>query len=118
MSEKRCKKGTRKNKKTGNCEPKKDRKRCKNGTRKNKRSGRCESRKYQLTSEQIEELIDYGELSEKQKKLLRKKLPKLGYDEDYEYHYSDNKHGANNLFSQAKDKVERFISGIDYAWEW
>ena len=40
----RCPCGTRRNKKTGNCEPKPQRKRCPNGTRKNKRTGRCEQR--------------------------------------------------------------------------
>ena len=55
---KRCPKGTRKNKKTGNCEsttkksisvkpktpsPEKKRKRCPKGTRKNKKTGKCES---------------------------------------------------------------------------
>ena len=40
----RCPCGTRRNKKTGNCEPKPERKRCPNGTRKNKRTGRCEQR--------------------------------------------------------------------------
>jgi len=39
----RCKNGTRRNKKTGNCEPTTNKgTRCKNGTRRNKKTGNCE----------------------------------------------------------------------------
>ena len=38
---KRCPNGTRKNKKTGECEKKGNKKRCPNGTRKNKKTGEC-----------------------------------------------------------------------------
>jgi len=38
----KCRNGTRKNKKTGECESLKERKRCKNGTRRNKKTGNCE----------------------------------------------------------------------------
>ena len=41
---KRCPKGTRKNKKTGDCEPIKESTRCPKGTRKNKKTGKCESK--------------------------------------------------------------------------
>jgi hypothetical protein len=40
---KRCENGTRRNKKTGNCE-KKVKKRCENGTRRNKKTGNCENK--------------------------------------------------------------------------
>lgn len=47
----RCPKGTRRNKKTGNCEEKREKlnvnstkKRCPNGTRRNNKTGNCESR--------------------------------------------------------------------------
>ena len=41
----KCTKGTRRNKKSGNCEPKVSKpepKRCPKGTRRNKKSGNCE----------------------------------------------------------------------------
>ena len=45
---KRCPKGTRRNKKTGQCETlsmtKKNKKRCPNGSRRNKKTGECEQR--------------------------------------------------------------------------
>ena len=50
---KRCPNGTRKNKKTGECEPKnknKPNKRCPNGTRKNKKTGICEPKSNKPTS--------------------------------------------------------------------
>ena len=46
---KRCPNGTHKNKKTGECEKKKQTKRCPNGTRKNKKTGECEKKKQTIT---------------------------------------------------------------------
>jgi hypothetical protein len=47
----RCANGTRRNKKSGNCESKsnvKVRTRCKNGTRRNKKTGNCEPKRNQM----------------------------------------------------------------------
>ena len=40
----RCPNGTRRSKKTGNCEKNTDKKRCPNGTRKNKKTGDCDKK--------------------------------------------------------------------------
>ena len=44
-NKKRCPKGTRRNKKTGECDPKNLKTRCPNGTRRNKKTGNCEAKK-------------------------------------------------------------------------
>jgi len=124
----RCKNGTRRNKKTGNCDPKPNpgSKRCKNGTRRNKKTGACikrttkrslnrSTKQTHLTPDQINHLMDLAkeyddELKDEETDFIKYKLQHLSFDHDYEYYYESNSR-PNTLFNQAQDKVERHIRG-------
>jgi hypothetical protein len=135
---KRCPNGTRKNKKTGNCE-KKTKKRCPNGTRKNKKTGNCEKKliyqknilkkskisqksntmsEYESLNKSDQEYIknfileNYGNDSRKQEALDA--VPKLYYDPEYESVFDGNLFtGPYKERYQAMDKIQAFFKYSD-----
>jgi hypothetical protein len=84
----RCKKGTRKNKKTGECEPydKNAQKRntCKKGTRRNKQTGECEE--LYISEADLNEIIHSFDISEDKRRELEELKPylrKIKYNRRY-----------------------------------
>jgi hypothetical protein len=93
--------------------------RCKNGTRRNKKTGNCEKKSSvgtkrvyspiksafpQLTSSDIENILkEYNITNTSDKRMLTKKLKKMKYNPNYESCW-DGKPGRN-LYEQATEKV-------------
>ena len=76
----RCPNGTRRSKKTGNCESKSSRKtRCSNGTRRSKKTGNCESKssKKTISNESLDFIIGSMNLSADKVAELNKMRPML-----------------------------------------
>ena len=81
VKKKRCPNGTRKNKKTGNCEPKNKtinnhqvNKRCPNGTRRNKKTGNCEENKRKQKTKEKEKEKSKTKTNTKEKENARRKI--------------------------------------------
>jgi hypothetical protein len=87
----RCPKGTRRNKKSGNCEPKKASTRCPKGTRRNKKTGDCERQRGKkgntlISTENLDDIIDSVQLNpEKRLELeaMKPQLKNMKYDPSY-----------------------------------
>lgn len=118
----RCPNGSRKNRKTGECEStskssrcpegrcrksvSKSKKRCPNGTRRNPKTGVCESqsRKSKLSDSQIEEIInDHNSFSPEEKVEVRLQLKKLTPEKEYVSCFGER---PKDLFSQAIAKSQ------------
>jgi len=91
---KRCERGTRRNKKTGECEAynRVKSKRCKRGTRRNKKTGECES--YIGKSAAVQEATEtrYPILSVEDTKIPRSDLMQYcenEYGDDWQIHYEE-----------------------------
>ena len=116
----RCKNGTRRNKKTGNCEAKKTgtRKRCPNGSRFDKKTNGCtkattrtkgKKSTEKLTSEQFDQIVDYYRFKQSDPKKyaeivkLKPKILKLKYDENYISSFTGEK--TKNIYDMVHAKV-------------
>jgi hypothetical protein len=104
----RCQPGTRRNKKTGNCEKKvsSTKKRCPNGTRRNKTTGNCESSKSsKLTASDIKSILsDSGVHAAEDKRMITAKLKQMTYDPNYESCWDGKP--QRDLYTQALAKVQ------------
>lgn len=100
----RCQKGTRRNKKTGNCE-KSTKKRCPNGSRRNKTTGNCESKSSKLTASDIKSILsDSGVHAAEDKRMITAKLRQITYDPSYESCWDGKP--QRDLYAQALAKVQ------------
>jgi hypothetical protein len=113
---KKCRNGTRRNKKTGGS---KKRKRCPNGTRKDKKTGRCvkknstarssspslSPRSSRLSDAEIESIIrnTCGKKYDEYEHILRPQLATLRYDREYRSCFGEK---LVTLYDQAVDRVE------------
>ena len=120
----RCKNGTRKSKKTGNCETKRSStsaRRCKKGTRRNKKTTFCETytkssksstkaTKTHLSEKEVDEIISENYHYDKKttaeiKILVKMELSNLTFDKQYKSCFG-NRH--KNLYQQAIGKIAMF----------
>jgi hypothetical protein len=104
----RCKNGTRRNKKTGECEPHNSTKRCPNGTRRNKKTKNCESTKIEnffptknlatIKMEKTPVLQQKPALSNKKERNENRR------DNEKKFEYSQNREIISNILKKRKDK--------------
>lgn len=111
----RCKKGTRKNRKTGVCEPNAS----KNKTtkpNKNSKNKKCET--YKLTEYEIDTLLKNhlsDSIDSEERALIKNQLKKFKYDKDYISEYYDKTGNCDNqfgdVFYQAASKIDERNKG-------
>lgn len=113
----RCPKGTRRNKKSGNCEPKKTSTRCPKGTRRNKKTGDCEEKTSSgpkgkkgntlITTDNLDDIIESVQLNpEKRLKIeaMKPRLKTMKYDPSYISCFTGKK--TRDLIHMIETKVQ------------
>jgi len=108
----RCKKGTRRNKKTGLCEQKKTPTKKRNTLKQSSSSRLSSSKKEETLSEkEVNDLIDeFKEALERKnidKDIVKRELMKLTYNKNYRTQFSDGP--ADNLWWMAHGMIEQFL---------
>jgi hypothetical protein len=117
----RCPKGTRRNKKSGNCETKKPSTRCPKGTRRNKQTGDCERQRGKkgntlISAENLDDIIEENVLDPQQRveiEAMKPQLKNMKYDPSYKCCFTGRK--TKDLIDMIKSKVQCWVKyGDDF----